>query len=134
MDIYKQGLIKKLRFDSVKGKESLDMEDIFDVPVECRKEDAKFSLDKMAMDLDKLLEKNEGKSRVKKRNVKDRLNTLRLRIIEDVIETKLKEAEAKEQAAISDEEKQRALELLGERKKAKMGDMSDEDLLKIANG
>ena len=79
MDIYKQGIIKNVRFTTTKGE--LSMEALYTLKKE--------ELNEIAVALDESYEKSGKKSFLVKKSIKDNLLKLKLDIVLDMINTKM---------------------------------------------
>lgn len=123
-DIYKRAAKKALRFASTKG--SLMVEDLFVLSLE--------SLDTLAKKVNKELKEESEESFIKEKSVKNTELTLKLDILKDVIETKLKEKEALIARQATLEKKGKIEEILARKRDADLETKSEEELLKMLEG
>jgi len=118
----------KLRFQSSQG--SLTVEDLWDLPLTSRT--GKVNLDDIAIEINSKLEKTSQTSFVRKETKADDVLKLKLEILKHIIEVKMTEAETAETAAINKQKKQRILELIEEKTDASLGQLSVDELKKLA--
>lgn len=114
---------KKFRFNTEKGK--VATEDLWDMPLESRNG---YNLDLLAVSLSNQLE--ERKSFVVSRKSEDAITKAKLDIVVHVINTKVAEAKAKDEAAVRKDKKQKILGILKDKQDEKLKGMSEEDLMK----
>lgn len=106
MDIYKKAAQNKLRFSTTKG--NLSAEQLFDLSLT--------DLDNLAVSLEESYEESKGKSFLRKRTTKDVTIKLQFDIVLDVLQTKVAESEAAQEAKETKEHNQKILTLISEKK------------------
>ncbi len=126
MDIYKQGIIAKVRFNSQKGQVS--MEDLYDLPLTSARG---VSLDALAKDVNRELKNSEEESFVTTASKASSALQLKLDILKDVIAFKKEENESKKSAVVNKAKKERIKEILAKKQDDGLESMSEEDLKKM---
>src|SRR6476620_308105 len=121
MDIYKKAAQNRLRFATSKG--TLTAEQLFDLSLT--------DLDNLAVFLKASYEESKGKSFIKKKTVKDANIKLQFDIVIDVLETKMAEAEAAQEAKDTKEHNQKILSLIVEKKDEELKGKSVRELEKM---
>lgn len=121
-DLFIKASRTKLRFDSKKGL--LNTEDLWDVPLTV--------LDGIAVDLHKSLqEASHGSFLGRGNSAKTKLD-LMFAVAKYIIETRLAEIDAKEQAKVNAEKRSRIAKLIEEKEDESLKSLSLEDLKKLA--
>lgn len=119
----------KLRFNTPRG--SITVEDLWDLPLTSTT--GKINLDQLAVNAFNGIEKQPQVSFVSTVTKGECLDTLRLEILKYVIAAKQAENKAKVDASAKAAEKQQLLELLKEKQKHKLTELSEEDLIARIN-
>lgn len=122
-ELFETAVRKKFRYETTKGL--ITTEDLWDMPLLSKNS---FNLDILAVSLSNQLE--EVKSFVTSRSKTDSETKAKLDIVVHVIDTKLKDAQNKEQAAVQSEKKQRILSILKDKQDDTLKGMSEADLRK----
>ena len=116
----------KLTFESSKGQ--LSIYDLWDVPLRSRSE---FSLDTIAIALNKKVQVASEESFVSSRTSKDEVSMLKLDIVKHVISVKLEEESSLKTKALTNIKKARLQELIAQKQNDELGETSVEDLQKM---
>lgn len=116
--MYKEALQKKLRFKTNKGM--ITTEDLFDLSLQ--------NLDTLAIMLDKKISEAPKKSFIEELPAKENDDELRLNIVKDVINIKLKARKDNIDKAQADAQKKRILEIIAKRKDEELEKKSTEEL------
>ena len=122
MEIYKEALMRKLRFKSSVG--NISTEDLFSLPLE--------ELDSIAKNLHKQKE-NTTISFVKKQTDKSKLIELMFNVVLDVINTKLEEQEKAKKAAEEKARKQKILEIIESKEMEDLKKLPLDELKKLVS-
>ncbi len=118
---------RKIRFESPQG--SLSTEDLWDVPLIAAKG---ANLDAIARDLWRQLKDAENVSFVAKKTPADNLVQLKFDVVKHIIDVRLAENEAAEQAQLNKQKKQRLLALIETKEYEQLAGSSVEELRKMA--
>lgn len=118
--MYKVASKMKLRFATVKG--NLSVEDLWDLSLT--------ALDKMAVAIDDEISKSPRKSFIAETTPENEVAKLKLDILKDIIETKMKEKNDKESEKRKQSERNRLLEILAKKEEASLENLSIEELKK----
>lgn len=117
----------KLRFDTTKGQ--VTAEDLWDLPLTSTV--GKANLDDVARALHKQLKSGDDVSFVDTAKKSDSIVQLKFDLVKYVIEVKLAENAARNQAAAAADKKQRIMQILAERQDDSLKTASDDDLKKM---
>lgn len=118
--MYKVASKMKLRFATVKG--NLSVEDLWDLSL--------IALDKMAVAIDDEISKSPRKSFIAETTPENEVAKLKLNILKDIIETKMKEKNDKESEKRKQSERNKLLEILAKKEEASLENLSIEELRK----
>lgn len=118
--MYKVASKMKLRFATVKG--NLSVEDLWDLSL--------IALDKMAVAIDDEISKSPRKSFIAETTPENEVAKLKLDILKDIIETKMKEKNDKESEKKKQSERNKLLEILAKKEEASLENLSIEELKK----
>lgn len=118
--MYKVASKMKLRFATVKG--NLSVEDLWDLSL--------IALDKMAVAIDDEISKSPRKSFIAETTPENEVAKLKLNILKDIIETKMKEKNDKESEKRKQSERNKLLEILAKKEEASLENLSIEELKK----
>lgn len=118
--MYKVASKMKLRFATVKG--NLSVEDLWDLNL--------VALDKLAVAIDDEISKSPRKSFIAETTPENEVAKLKLNILKDIIETKMKEKNDKESEKRKQSERNRLLEILAKKEEASLENLSIEELKK----
>lgn len=118
--MYKVASKMKLRFATVKG--NLSVEDLWDLSLT--------ALDKMAVAIDDEISKSSRKSFIAETTPENEVAKLKLNILKDIIDTKMKEKNDKESEKRKQSERNRLLEILAKKEEASLENLSIEELKK----
>jgi len=126
-ETYKKASKNKVRFITTIG--SLTVEDLWDIPLTSARG---VSLDNIAKELNKAVKNSEEESFVlpvidKRKS----LDELKFEIVKDIIKTQLTARDARKNAALKKETKQRILALIADKENDELAGKSKEDLLKM---
>lgn len=117
----------KLRFDTPKGM--LSVEDLWDLPL--TSQTGKANLDDIARALHAQLKNDADVSFVHKERKSDEATQLSFDLVKHVIDVKLAERDAAQQANLDKERRQRILEVIARKKDQQLDGMSLEELEKL---
>lgn len=117
---------KKLRFETEKGL--LSTEDLWDLPLTGRT----VCLDNIAKALFKELKESADEVSFVSSVVKDNKAQLMFDIVKHIIDVKVAERDAQQELVVRRQQKQKVLELIAQREDGALGEMSLEDLRKMA--
>ena len=123
--MYKEALKCGYRYESVRGL--ITTEDLFHVPL---RNNNGFNLDEIAKNLSKKIKEESEESFVVPKTDKTSTLNKKLEIVKDVIKDKLDEEKARLEAAEKAEKKRKILELLAKKQEEKLGEKTEEELLK----
>ena len=126
--MFEQASRMKLRFDSNKGGSGLTVEQLWDIPLLNERGE---SLDNIAQGLNRALEQSKEKSFVVKKSKANSIIKLKLNIVERIIKVKLDEIEKRENEVMLKAEKFELDELIAEKEKEAMKELSLKDLKKM---
>ncbi len=126
ISVFEQASRVKLRFASPQGL--LCVDDLWDLPLTSKTNRA--NLDDIARSYSRELKTQGEESFVTKPARKDKVLMLGFEIIKRIIEVRLDENKATKDAAEKAAKKQKLLGLLVKKQDEKLGDMSEEELLK----
>ena len=115
----------KLRLHTPRGP--LSVEDLWDLPLA----DDPFSLDELAKMHREAIERSSGKSFVHKDEEPDEALQLQFDIIKHIIDVRLAERDAAENAALRAQRKQRVLEIMAEKQDEELKSKSLEELTEL---
>lgn len=119
--MYKEASKQKLRFQTNKG--TLTLEQLWDLSLS--------DLDNLAVNLDETYKKSKGKSFLDKKTASDKTIKLQFDIVLDVLQTKVTEAEAAQEARNAKEHNQKIIELISAKKDDALKGKSIKELEKM---
>ena len=123
--IFERATKKKLRFESPVGL--LSVEDLWDLPLTTRSAN-KASLDDLAKNVNRKIKENDEESFVVKKTAANSDLNLRMDIVKHIIEIRMAEAEAADQARKDKAREQKILEILAKKEDEDLENMSKEQL------
>lgn len=118
MSLYKVASKMKLRFATSKG--NLSVEDLWDLNL--------VTLDKIAVALDAEVSKGSRKSFITETSTEDKVLTLKLDILKDIIHTKLDEKKKREEAKDKLSKKNKLMELIAKKEESDLEKLSVDEL------
>lgn len=121
MDLFTQASRMKLRFSTPVGL--MATEDLWDLPLQ----KGKVNLDALAVGISKELE-SSSTSFVNKKEAKNEIADLKLRILLFIIQTRLEEADQNEKREVKAQEKARILEIIARKENANLEGKSLDEL------
>lgn len=121
MDIFKQASKQQLRISTTRGM--LTVEQLWTLSIE--------HLDLLAVSLQEKYETSKGKSFVRKRTIKDKQVKLEFDIVLDILNTKVEEQEASQNAAEIKAHNQKIMGMIQKKKEEDLGTKSIKDLEKM---
>lgn len=121
MDLFAQASRMKLRFSTPVGL--MATEDLWDLPLQ----KGKVNLDALAVGVSKELE-SSSTSFVNKKETKNEIADLKLRVLLFIIQTRLEEAELNEKREVRAQEKARILEIIARKENANLEGKSLDEL------
>ncbi len=124
MNIFEQASRLTLRFSTAKGQ--LSVEDLWDLPLTSNV--GKPNLDDIAGELDAELKSTARTSFVRPETAKNDLNQLMFDVVIHIINTKIREREAAQDAAAIRDKKQKILAIIEQKKDESLSAASLEDL------
>ena len=119
MDMYKQGIIEKVRFSSQKGMVS--MEDLYDLPLTSARG---VSLDGLAKSVNRELKNSAEESFVTDASKASSELQLKLDILKDVIAFKKEQSESKKSAVANKAKREKIKEILAKKQDDGLENMS----------
>jgi hypothetical protein len=125
-NLFMEASRKRLMFSSPQGP--LTVSDLWDLPLTSRA--GRANLDDIARAFNRTLKSQEEESFVTKPPRKDKEMVLGFEIVKVVIETRLAENKAAKDSAEKAKKKEKLLQLLAKKQDDKLGEMSEEDILK----
>ena len=125
MNLFLEAAKNKYKFQTERG--ALSVEDLFDMPLVSRDG---FNLDTLAVQLHNSL---ETKSFVQKLSSNSSVINNKFEIVKFIINHKLEEQAANEQAAVKAERKQKILAAIQNKQDSRLNDMSEEELVNELN-
>lgn len=128
MSIFEKASRLKLRFETSKG--ALTAEDLWDLPLQATN---KPNLDDLARELYTQVKGSDAISFVNKTAKPSEALQLRFDLVKHVIDTRLTENAAKEEAELNKQRKARILALIEEKENNQLGERSLEELRALAN-
>lgn len=121
MDIFKQASKQQLRISTTRGM--LTVEQLWTLSIE--------HLDLLAVSLQEKYETSKGKSFVRKRTIKDKQVKLEFDIVLDILNTKVEEQEASQNAAEIKAHNQKIMGMIQKKQEEDLGTKSIKDLEKM---
>jgi hypothetical protein len=121
MDIFKQASKQQLRISTTRGM--LTVEQLWTLSIE--------NLDLLAVSLQEKYESSKGKSFVRKRTIKDKEVKLEFDIVLDILNTKVEEQEASQNAAKIKAHNQKIMGMIQKKQEEDLGTKSIKDLEKM---
>lgn len=118
--MYKKALKNHLRFESPRGE--LVTEDLFMLPLK--------ELNELAKKYNRKIKENEEADFLKEKSERETFDDLRFQILLDIIQTKLEDAETRENRAIATQKKNKLLEILQEKEIEHFKSLSPDELRK----
>lgn len=129
MNIFEQACRKKLRFDQhLEGRITLTPEHLWDLPVSEARSHAPCLADLLVCYGRQLQEMQEAEKITGKPHRQQALAALRVELIKHVIKTKEDEKLTKQQAQMNEQERQRLINLLAEKRNAADQELTAEQL------
>ena len=125
MNLFLEAAKNKYKFQTERG--ALSVEDLFDMPLVSRDG---FNLDTLAVQLHN---SPETKSFVQKLSSNSSVINNKFEIVKFIINHKLEEQAANEQAAVKAERKQKILAAIQNKQDSRLNDMSEEELVNELN-
>lgn len=126
MNIFEIATRQKLRFGSSQGQ--LTAEDLWDLPLKGRGN--QLDLDTIAKAVHKAIKDEEEESFVSTRSAASTNLQVRMDIVKHIIDTKLEEADKREQAQKNKAKREKIKQILASKEDEELMNMSKEDLLK----
>ena len=126
MNIFEIATRQKLRFVSSQGL--MSVEDLWDLPLKGRGNQV--DLDTIAKTVHKAIKEEEEESFVSKRSNFSTNLQVRMDIVKHIIDTKLEEADKREQAQKNKAKREKIKQILATKEDEELMNMSKEDLLK----
>jgi hypothetical protein len=127
--MFEQAARLKLRFPSEKG--SLNVEQLWDLPLTTTRKDSRLDLDSIAKDLYRIVKLTEEESFVVKVASASKVDKLRLDIVKFIINYKLAERLANKGKAEAKLFKDKVARVIAKKDDEDLDGMSREDLLKL---
>ena len=131
-NMYKRASRERLRYNTSRGL--VPVERLWEMPLESENVDDGFSLDALAMELQRQLKDSDVQSFVHKKKAVDTTLELQFEIVKDIIETRLRESKDKENAIVKMEYHNSLVAELDRRKKGEIRDMTGEELKAAIEG
>lgn len=126
MNLFEKAVREKTRFDTIKG--IITVEQLWDMKLTSKDG---YDLDTLAQNIYKdLKESSEISFITPKSNEKQKDLEFRLELVKHIIDTKMAEAKAKNEAAVKAETKKKIMERIAKKQDEAMDSMSIEDLQK----
>jgi hypothetical protein len=118
----------KLRFETTRG--NLTTEDLWDLPLTSK---SGFCLDEVAKSLNRKIKDGEDESFVVEKSEEDNTLNLMFSIVKHIIKVRLDEIKARKNAIEAKEKKRQIMDLIEEKKKDSLKNLSIEELEKMIN-
>ena len=123
MNIFKEAVIRKIRFQTVKG--TICLEDLYDIPLASKD---KFNLNDIAKSIYSEIKESGDVNFVGENNSTDSINELKLALIKEVIKYKQEEARSKTELAANKSHNELIDRLIKEKEFENLKNMSVDEL------